>query len=164
MRQLLATLVIVLASANAFAQAPAASPAAAVKNFQTSADVAAIVARLKSQPQQPLRTSPLFQAPPYTANIEYRTAVANAAVHETEGELFYVIDGAGTFVVGGTLTEPQRQNPANLQGKGITGGTTQKVSKGDFMFAPAGAPHWFSAIDGTITLMSIHLPIAPTAK
>jgi mannose-6-phosphate isomerase-like protein (cupin superfamily) len=126
--------------------------------FQTSADVAAIVARAKAQPPQPLRVTPLFQAPPYTVNIEYRTAVAAAAVHETEAEFFYVIDGSGTFVIGGQLTEQQRTNPQNLSGKAITGGTSQKVSKGDFMWVPAGSPHWFSAIDGTVTLMSLHVP------
>lgn len=161
MRTLLATtaLALTIAVPSVIAQQPAAPPAAALKLIQTSADVTAIVARLKAAtPAQPLRSAPLFQSPPYAVNIEYRTAVANAAVHETEGELFYVIDGAATFVVGGQLVAPTRQNAANLQGTGITGGTTQKVAKGDFMWAAAGAPHWFSAIDGTITLMSLHLP------
>src|ERR1051325_552753 len=96
MRQLCTLITIVLVSASASAQQPPAAAGAALKNFQTSADVTAIVARLKTQqPAQPLRASPLFQAPPYTVNIEYRTAVATSAVHETESELFYVIDGAG---------------------------------------------------------------------
>jgi len=163
MRLLIAAALIVFAPVLTFAQQPpSAAPAgaaAALKMFQTSADVAAIVARVKAQPAQPLRSTPLFQLPPYAVNIEYRTAVATSAVHETEAELFYVIDGGGTFVVGGELTEPQRTNAQNLTGKAITGGTTQKVSKGDFMLVPAGAPHWFSAIDGTITLMSLHLPM-----
>ena len=162
MRLLTAASLIVLVPVLALAQqpqpAPPAGAAAALKMFQTSADVAAIVERAKAQPAQPLRVSPLFQSPPYTVNIEYRTAVATSAVHETEAELFYVIDGAGTFVIGGQLTEPQRTNAQNLSGKAITGGTSQKVTKGDFMWVPAGSAHWFSAIDGTITLMSLHLP------
>jgi hypothetical protein len=32
------------------------------------------------------------------------------------------------------------------------------VTKGDFMLVPEGTPHWFSSVDGSITLMSIHLP------
>jgi mannose-6-phosphate isomerase-like protein (cupin superfamily) len=163
MRLLVAASLIALVPMTVLAQQPQApSPtgaAAALKMFQTSADVAAIVARAKAQPPQPLRVSPLFQSPPYTVNIEYRTAVATASIHETEAELFYVIDGAGTFVIGGTLTEPQRSNPQNLTGKAITGGTSQKVTKGDFMWVPAGSPHWFSAVDGTVTLMSVHLPV-----
>ena len=168
MRLLLSVLVTTLLSAAVGAQQPPASPAAGaavLKNFQTSAEVAAVAARLKSQtPAQPLRSAPLFQSPPYNVNMEYRTAVATAAVHETEAELFYVIDGGGTFVVGGSLTEPQRTNAQNLSGKAISGGMSQKVGKGDFMFAPAGAPHWFSAIDGTITLMSLHLPVGGGTK
>jgi mannose-6-phosphate isomerase-like protein (cupin superfamily) len=118
------------------------------------------VARLKSQPPQPLRAAPLFQLAPYTVNIEYRSGVANASVHDTEAELFYVIDGSATFVTGGELVGPQRTNPQNQTGKSISGGSSQPVSKGDFMIVPEGTPHWFSAIDGTITLMSLHLPRA----
>jgi len=163
MRRLIVMVVIALAPAAALAQQPQAGApagaAATLKMIETSADVAAIVARAKAQPAQPLRSTPLFQLPPYAVNIEYRTAVAASAVHETEAELFYVIDGSGTMVVGGQLTEPQRTNAQNLTGKAIAGGTTQKVSKGDFMLVPAGSPHWFSAIDGPLTLMSLHLPV-----
>jgi mannose-6-phosphate isomerase-like protein (cupin superfamily) len=161
MRLSIAAFVLLLVSVPAFAQLPAATPAAGtLKMFETSADVAAIVARLKAQPAQPLRSAPLFQYPPYRVNIEYRTAVAPAAIHETEGELFYVIDGSATFVIGGQLTEQKRQNAQNLQGTAITGGTSRKVSKGDFMLVPAGSAHGFSAVDGTITLMTLHLPVA----
>ena len=162
MRLLLAS-VIALVPVTLLAQQPQpgtpVAPTTALKMFQTSADVSAIVARVKALPPQPLRSAPLFQSAPYAVNIEYRTAVATSAVHETEAELFYVIDGGGTFVIGGQLTESQRTNAQNLSGKAITGGTSQKVAKGDFMWVPAGAPHWFSAIDGTVTLMSLHLPV-----
>ena len=160
MRLLMTAILLVLSATAGRAQQPAAAPAAdALKMFQTTADIGAIVARLKAQPAQPLRSAPLFSVPPYRVNIEYRTAVAPAAIHETEAELFTVIDGSGTFVIGGQLTEPPRQNPQNLQGKSITGGTSRKVSKGDFMLVPAGSAHGFSAVDGSITLMSLHLPI-----
>jgi quercetin dioxygenase-like cupin family protein len=38
---------------------------------------------------------------------------------------------------------------------------TRRVAKGDFIMVPEGTPHWFSAIDGTIVLMSLHLPRPP---
>lgn len=129
-----------------------------LRSVATSTDVAAIVGRLKSQPAQPLRTAPLLQLAPYSANIEYRTAVANAAVHDAEAELFYVIDGSATFVIGGQLTDAQRTNAENSTGKSVNGGMSRKVSKGDFMLVPQGTAHWFSAIEGSITLMSMHLP------
>ena len=46
----------------------------------------------------------------------------------------------------------------NLTGSGIDGGISKKVAKGDFILVPEGTPHWFSTIDGTLTLMSLHLP------
>jgi mannose-6-phosphate isomerase-like protein (cupin superfamily) len=161
MRVLTALFSVVLLSAPAFAQAPAAG-AAAVPNLKTlaaSADVAAAAARLKSQrTNQPLMTAPLLQLDPYRVNLEYRAAVGNAATHETEAELFYVVDGSATLVTGGELVESQRTNPENLSGKSIKGGTSQRVAKGDFFIVAQGVPHWFSTIDGTVTLMSVHLP------
>jgi mannose-6-phosphate isomerase-like protein (cupin superfamily) len=156
MRVVAALFLLVFGTVPAFAQQAPSS--ATLKSIASSSDVAAIVARLKSQPPQPLRAAPMLQLPPYNVNVEYRTAVAPASVHDTEVELFYVIDGAATFVTGGELVDGQRPNPQNQTGKSIKGGTSQHVSKGDFMIVPEGTPHWFGGVDGTITLMSIHLP------
>jgi len=102
----------------------------------------------------------MIQLAPYNVSLEYRASVGPAAVHDTEAELFYVVDGSATLVTGGTLTDSTR-NGANLTGKGIQGGMSRKVAKGDFIIVPEGQPHWFSAIDGTVVLMSLHLPHAP---
>ncbi len=60
----------------------------------------------------------------------------NAAVHETEAELFYVVDGSATLVTGGKLTGESRTNAENLTGNGIEGGTSRHVAKGDFVMVP----------------------------
>ena len=49
---------------------------------------------------------------------------------------------------------------ANRNGTAIEGGTSRRVSKGDFVMVPPGTGHWFSAIDGTLVVMSLHLPVA----
>ena len=137
--------------------APAPDPTKAA--YVSAADLAAMVAK---QPADRNGTiSRLLQAPGYAVNIEHRVAVAQtASVHETEAELFYVIDGAATLVTGGKLIEPTR-NGANLSStKGVEGGTAQKLAKGDFVMVPAGVPHWFTDIQGSITQMALHLPIA----
>jgi mannose-6-phosphate isomerase-like protein (cupin superfamily) len=100
----------------------------------------------------------LLQLAPYTANLEYRGAVGPAAVHEKEAELFYVIDGSGTLVTGGKLAGETRTNAENLSGTAIDGGETQNVAKGDFFVVPENTPHWFSKINGTLVLMSLHVP------
>jgi mannose-6-phosphate isomerase-like protein (cupin superfamily) len=161
MRMFSIGLALALVSVSASAQQPAAQgPGQALKTFASSADVAALAAKAKSERKegQALVAQPIVQLAPYNVSLEYRAAVANAAVHEKEAELFYVIDGAATMITGGKLTKETRTNAENLSGSGIEGGVTRRVAKGDFIMVPENTPHWFSAIDGTITLMSLHLP------
>jgi mannose-6-phosphate isomerase-like protein (cupin superfamily) len=83
----------------------------------------------------------------------------DANIHETEAELFYVIDGAGTLVTGAKLIDERRTNAENLSGTGIEGGVTRRVSKSDWILVPAGEPHQFPAVEaGGLRLMSLHLP------
>ena len=164
MRVLMAGFVVILTASAAFAQQPPAPAAAAASRTMVSAsDVTALIAKAKAERKgdQALLAQSMIQLAPYNVSLEYRAAVANAAVHETEAELFYVIDGSATLVTGGKLTNQNRTNAANLSGSGIEGGVSRRVAKGDFIMVPEGTPHWFSAIDGTVVLMSLHLPHSP---
>ena len=164
MRVLMAGFVVILTASAAFAQQPPAPAAAAASRTMVSAsDVTALIAKAKAERKdnQALLAQSMIQVAPYNVSLEYRAAVANAAVHETEAELFYVIDGSATLVTGGKLTNENRTNAANLSGSGIEGGVSRRVAKGDFIMVPEGTPHWFSAIDGTVVLMSLHLPHSP---
>jgi mannose-6-phosphate isomerase-like protein (cupin superfamily) len=153
------TAVTILFVAVACRQATAQT-ADAMKTFISSSDVAALIAKAKSERKanQPIVAQPLLKLAPYTASLEYRAAVGPAAVHEKEAEMFYVIDGSATLVTGGKLTEEKRTNAENLTGTGIEGGTPRPVAKGDFIIVPENTPHWFSAINGTVVLMSLHVP------
>jgi mannose-6-phosphate isomerase-like protein (cupin superfamily) len=164
MRAALAGLTLIFLSVPAFAQQPPAAPAAssqaAGRTMVSAADVTALIAKAKVDRKdgQALLAQSMIQLPPYNVSLEYRAAVANAAVHDKEAELFYVVDGSGTLVTGGRLKEEKRTNADNASGSGIEGGVTRRVAKGDFIMVPEGTAHWFSAIDGTIVLMSLHLP------
>jgi mannose-6-phosphate isomerase-like protein (cupin superfamily) len=165
MRVLIAGFVVILTASAAFAQQPPAPAAAAAasRTMVSAADVTALIAKAKAERKdnQALLAQSMIRLAPYNVSLEYRAAVANAAVHETEAELFYVIDGSATLVTGGKLTNENRTNAANLSGSGIEGGVSRRVAKGDFIMVPEGTPHWFSAIDGTVVLMSLHLPHSP---
>jgi mannose-6-phosphate isomerase-like protein (cupin superfamily) len=150
-------------AAAALATAASAQPAAGpppVKTFTSAAEAAAMLAKARAEhkPGQAILAQRILTLPPYAAAMEYRAAVGPAAVHETEAELFYVIDGSGTLVTGGKLREEKRTNPENLSGTGIDGGETRKVAKGDYFIVPEKTPHWFSAIDKELVLMSVHVP------
>src|SRR5215468_514738 len=159
MRALLTGIIAAFVVCGAGAQQGAAP---AGKTMVSAADVTALIAKAKGERKdQPIIAQSLLQLAPYNVSLEYRASVGNAAVHETEAELFYVVDGSATLVTGGKLKEEKRTNAANLSGSAIEGGTSRHVAKGDFIMVPEGTPHWFSAIDGTIVLMSLHLPRAP---
>jgi mannose-6-phosphate isomerase-like protein (cupin superfamily) len=155
-------LVACLAAAAAAQQpaAPAAPPVTAMKTFCSSADVQALLAKAKSEHKdgQAIVAERVLQLAPYNANLEYRASVGPAAVHQTEAELMYVVEGSGTITTGGTLVNPTHTNGANLTGSAIDGGSQQKIAKGDFIFIPENTPHWINTIDGTITLVSLHVP------
>jgi mannose-6-phosphate isomerase-like protein (cupin superfamily) len=157
---LLSIVAVQTLSAQTPAPAPAAAPAA--KLFAAAGDVAAMIERAKRErkPDQANFVQPIVQLRPYTANLEYRVAGvnANATVHDRDAELFLVVEGSGTLVTGGTLKDGKRSNPENSQGSAIEGGTSRRLSKGDWVIVPEKTPHWFTQIDGALVLMSVHLP------
>lgn len=42
-------------------------------------------------------------------------------------------------------------------GTAIQGGTSQRVKAGDIVVIPAGTPHWFSAIEGSISYLVVRV-------
>lgn len=165
MRHILFGLILIALAPSAQAQQ---APPQAPKLFASAGDLTAMIAKAKSErkPDQANFVQPIVRLAPYVANLEYRVAGvnANATVHEREAEIFYVVEGSGTLVTGGTLKEERRTNPDNRAGSGIDGGTRQKVGKGDVIMVPEGTPHWFGDIDGTLVLMSVHLPRAAATR
>jgi mannose-6-phosphate isomerase-like protein (cupin superfamily) len=145
----------------AWAQAPAAPAAEAMKTFAASAEIADLIAKAKAERQegQPAVFERILALAPYHATLEYRPGVAPAQVHEKDAELMVVLDGAGTITTGGTLVDEKRTNPANLSGSGIAGGTAQALKKGDVIIVPEKTPHQTAPAAGqVIVLMTFHVP------
>jgi mannose-6-phosphate isomerase-like protein (cupin superfamily) len=128
-------------------------------HYMSAAEIASGVAKLgNDRPDVAFR---IFQIAPYTVNAAHRAPVAQVAnLHDANTELFMVMEGTATMVTGGKILGETR-NGANVIGKSIEGGTSQKLSKGDFLLVPAGVPHWFTNIaPGGISLMQLYLPKA----
>lgn len=156
MRPIAASLTLTIVASVAWSQ----QPAPPTKTYSSAAAVVALIAKAKAEHKdgQPIVVESILRLAPYGANLEYRTSVGPAAVHEKEAELFYVIDGSATLITGGKLVNEKRTNAENLTGTAIETGKSQAVAKGDFVIVPENTPHWFSAINGTIVLMSLHVP------
>ena len=160
MRRVLAAAMVgmaVLGTVPLQAQGPAAP-----KLFAAAADVKALIARAKAErkPDQPNFSQPIVSLAPYNANLEYRVGGLNApaSTHDKDAELFYVVEGSGTVVTGGALRDERRTNADNSSGTAIDGGASRKIAAGDWVLVPEKTPHWFTQIDGTLVMMSIHLP------
>src|SRR3954452_22664716 len=96
---------LIMAIAAAAVTASAQAPEQAERTFANAADVTAMIAKARSErkPDQANFIQPLLRAAGYTANLEYRVKGIDTTpnVHEHDAELIYVIDGGGTFIIGG---------------------------------------------------------------
>jgi mannose-6-phosphate isomerase-like protein (cupin superfamily) len=169
MRTIIIGLALSLVAAVALGKPPGPKPtprpapqssAKPTKTFTSAADLSALIAKAKSERKegQPTVAEPVLELGSYDGHLEYRASVGNAAVHEKEAELFYVIDGSATLVTGGKLANEKRTDAANLSGSAIEGGTPRAIAKGDWVLVPENTPHWFSPINGVLVLFSMHVP------
>lgn len=158
----LRSLTFVCAASALFLAVPAsAQPAAAMKTFASSAEVQQLIVKAKADRKgdAPITVEPILSLASYHANLEYRPIAGPAALHETENELMYVIEGAGTVTMGGQMVNPTRPNPTNQSAPSISGGTDTQVAKGDFIMVPHGVPHQITAVSGgALVLMTLHMP------
>jgi mannose-6-phosphate isomerase-like protein (cupin superfamily) len=100
----------------------------------------------------------LVATPHYSAIVVRRTAPDRAELHQGMTDLWYVTEGGGTLVTGGSLTEATQSEPGELRGAGISQGEERHVAKGDFISIPTGVPHWLSKIDSEIVYLVVKVP------
>jgi mannose-6-phosphate isomerase-like protein (cupin superfamily) len=100
----------------------------------------------------------LVKAPGYSAVTVRRTSPDQAEVHTGVAD-WYVIEGGGTLVTGGSLVQGVETEPGEIRGRGIAGGESRHIARGDFAAIPAGVPHWISKVDGEI----IYLIVKPAS-
>jgi mannose-6-phosphate isomerase-like protein (cupin superfamily) len=102
--------------------------------------------------------------------VLYRTqgqAAQPAALHYKVSEVYHVMKGEATLVTGGTLVSPKvrpadspqvkQQDGPGETGTAIEGGTSRQIKEGDVIIIPAGTPHWFSKINGSLAYLVIRI-------
>ena len=150
-------LVTIAASAGAQTQPPAPTDRTRATHF-SAADLQAALAKLPTD--RPNAAARVFTLAPYNVSVEQRQPRAQgAASHADRAELFYVINGSGTMLTGGTISDG-KQSGVNTQGTTITGGTRIEFKTGDFIMVPSGVPHQFVDLKAPVHVMSLYLPDA----
>ena len=154
MKLLAAMTAAVLLAIPAFAQ-QVVTPETTTGVYMSAADISTAVGKL---PKNPLGSVPVFKIGPYNVNVEHRLgspAEAQAgSIHDKDAELFLMLDGTATLVTGGKLIDAVHMGD-NWRGKGIEGGKSQKMAKGDFMLVPAGIPHWFKEVPKSVQYFTV---------
>jgi mannose-6-phosphate isomerase-like protein (cupin superfamily) len=117
-------------------------------------------------PSPPLTVSTLFDhdtvagcraSASYVRTTEYivscsnRTGPGVVEVHLKETDVLYIVDGAATFVTGGTAQNLKADDPLQPRGTGIEGGETHHLVKGDVIVVPPGQPHWFKEVPASVS-------------
>ena len=104
--------------------------------------------------------------------VVYRTkldkpAEQSVAEHDQVSELYHVIEGTATLVLGPDIVNPIRR-PADLEtvrlfngpgnnGSTIRNGVTYNLKPGDVVIIPAGTGHWFTKIDDHIVYLMVRI-------
>jgi mannose-6-phosphate isomerase-like protein (cupin superfamily) len=157
MRTVCTCLLVLGFASSAFAQQPAPTPTDRTKaTHYRAADLQAALAKLPAD--RASGAVRVFTLDPYNVGVEQRQPrPQGAASHADRAELFYVIDGSGTMVTGGTIPDG-KVNGVNTQGSSISGGTRIEFVKGDFIMVPSGVPHQFVDLKAAVQVMSMYLP------
>jgi mannose-6-phosphate isomerase-like protein (cupin superfamily) len=149
-------LILSLTCAGVYAQAPKSGASA---TFMTPAEM---ISALKSAPRQ---DAPVNDVPVHVveagghnlgvAVVRRTSADQNALVHDKIDEIYYVLDGGGTLITGGSLINGKQTSSSPTIGPGwsgtsIQGGQSRRIAVGDVVIIPAGMPHMFSQLDGPI--------------
>src|SRR5213076_2637829 len=65
----------------------------------------------------------------------------NVEVHDASDDIYYVLDGTATLMLGGELDSPKEVSPGEWRSKAATGGQKVVIKKGDLIVVPRGTPH-----------------------
>jgi mannose-6-phosphate isomerase-like protein (cupin superfamily) len=94
-------------------------------------------------------------------------AANSVAEHDQVSEVYHVISGSATLMLGPDITDRQRR-PATLRtvrefngpgnnGAEIRNGATYNLKPGDVVVIPAGTGHWFTRIDDHIDYLMVRI-------
>jgi len=95
---------------------------------------------------------------------EKNRAGAAAELHDASDDVYYVLDGTATLVLGGKLEAPKETDPGEWRSPKIIDGKTFEIKKGDLIVVPRGTPHQRSTENKDFTMILIKIYAEPLKK
>ena len=102
----------------------------------------------------------LAKFPSYMMAMVHREADADAETHVNNSELFIIVSGEATEIVGGTPVGNKTVSPGEIHGTALNGGMRVPLRAGDVVRMPANTPHRMLVAAGKqITFMVVKEPV-----
>ncbi len=76
-------------------------------------------------------------------------------LHDGSDDIYYVLDGSATLLLGGLLMDATEISPGEWRSKTSTGGQKVTIKKGDLVVVPRGTPHQRTATGKTFSMILI---------
>jgi mannose-6-phosphate isomerase-like protein (cupin superfamily) len=155
---------LALALQAAASQAPAAPSSTTTSSVYISADEIATTLKnsiANNVVDQPIKAMDIVTPANHRASLAMlrRTKEETTAlIHDRVTEIYQIVEGSGTLVTGGKLSDAKPTDLTRLNaGPSRTGvhqgGDSRRVGPKDVIIIPAGTPHRFSALDGPVTYL-----------
>lgn len=156
---------IVTASAQAPPQPPVKPPAPSPPLPATDVTDKALQAFIAAMPKDAITDSPIRIVDVGGSRIGIygvfrpKSMPGDAISHTTRtSEVYYMLEGSGTLVTGGSIADPKPPPPgrnSGPRGERIEAGVSRRVTKGDIIVIPGRTPHWWSSLDSDIKYLII---------
>jgi mannose-6-phosphate isomerase-like protein (cupin superfamily) len=96
----------------------------------------------------------------YWVEIVHREGDAEAETHVNNSELFFIVSGEATEIIGGTPVNNKTVSPGEIHGSALNGGMRTPLRQGDVIRMPANTPHQMLVAAGKqITFMVVKEPV-----
>ena len=120
---------------------------------------------LKQKLQSDNKVSELIDS----AGMQLRVAVqheknksgAPGELHDASDDVYYVLEGSATLVLGGKLEAPKEVEPGEWRSPRIIDGRTVEINRGDLVIVPRGTPHQRSTSGKDFTMLLIKIYAEP---
>jgi mannose-6-phosphate isomerase-like protein (cupin superfamily) len=89
---------------------------------------------------------------------------AAAELHDASDDVYYVLDGSATLILGGKLDDPKETDAGEWRSPRIIDGKTIEIKKGDLVIVPRGTPHQRSTANKDFTMILIKIYAEPLKK
>jgi mannose-6-phosphate isomerase-like protein (cupin superfamily) len=96
-----------------------------------------------------------------------KPAANSVAEHDQVSEVYHIVDGTATLMLGPDITNRQRRPATQLtvrefngpgnNGSEIRNGVSYNLKPGDVVVIPAGTGHWFTKIDDHIDYLMVRI-------